>query len=70
VTNKIRSVYGPLIKDGENGLVFGAIEGNLNQFWGFVFLEGSSEKGSTRKSTGNRVTRWRIMFWGNLGVSR
>jgi hypothetical protein len=70
VTSKIRSACGPLIKDHENGLVFGSIEGNLNQFWGFGILGGSSEKGSTRKSTGNRVTRWIIMFWGNLENSR
>jgi hypothetical protein len=28
------------------------------------------EKGYTRKSTENRVTRCRNMFWGNLKVSR
>jgi hypothetical protein len=34
------------------------------------FLEGGSEKGSTRKHTGNRVARWRNNFWGNLAFLR
>jgi hypothetical protein len=38
----------------------------LEIFWGLEFLGESSEKGNTRISTGNRVTRWGIMYWGNL----
>jgi hypothetical protein len=34
------------------------------------FLECGSEKGSSRKYTEKRVTRWRILFWGNLAVLR
>jgi hypothetical protein len=40
---------------------------------GFVRLEfwrTSSEKGNTRKRTGNRVTSWSLLFWGNLGNLR
>jgi hypothetical protein len=33
-------------------------------------FKGGSEKGNTREHTGKRVTRWRNMFWGNLGKSR
>jgi hypothetical protein len=36
----------------------------LNWILEFGLLGESSEKGSTRKSTGNRVTRWEIMFLG------
>jgi hypothetical protein len=34
-------------------------------FWAGV-LRGGSEKGSTRKDTGNWVTRWRSVVWGNF----
>jgi hypothetical protein len=34
------------------------------------FLECGSEKGSSRKYTGKRVTRWRMLFWGNLAFLR
>jgi hypothetical protein len=34
----------------------------------FGFLEENSEKGRSRKSTGNRVARWITMFWGNLEI--
>jgi hypothetical protein len=37
---------------------------------GLEFLKGGSEKGSTRKHTGNRVTSWISLFWRNLEVSR
>jgi hypothetical protein len=47
-----------------------SIEGRLKDFLGIVVLEESSEKGSSRKHTENRVTRWRIMFWGNSAVLR
>jgi hypothetical protein len=33
-------------------------------------LEESFEKGSSRKTTENRVTSWRNLFWGNLTVLR
>jgi hypothetical protein len=33
-------------------------------------LKDGSEKGSTRKHTGIRVTRWRKKFWRNLTVLR
>jgi hypothetical protein len=39
-------------------------------FWGFGFLGGTSEKGSTRKYTENWVTRWTKLFWGNLAFLR
>jgi hypothetical protein len=60
VTNKIRSASGPLIKDHEKGLRLGGIEPELGTFLGLAFLEEISEKGSTRKHTEKRVTRWRI----------
>jgi hypothetical protein len=40
--------------------------GNL----GFGFLRVGSEKGNTRKHTGNRVTRWTIGFLGEFKNSR
>jgi hypothetical protein len=42
----------------------------LKEFEGLVFLGESSEKGSTRKYTGNWVTRWKELFWGNFKVLR
>jgi hypothetical protein len=42
----------------------------FESIWVWEFLEEFLEKGSTRKLTGNRVTRWRKMFGGILGVSR
>jgi hypothetical protein len=39
-------------------------------FWGIVFLGECSEKGSSRKYTGNWVARWRKVYWGNLTVLR
>jgi hypothetical protein len=33
-------------------------------------LRGGSEKGSTRKHTGKRVTRWTFLFWRNFKVLR
>jgi Leu/Phe-tRNA-protein transferase len=41
----------------ENGLIGGV----LGIFDGLVFLEESSEKGSTRKHTKKRVTRWKTL---------
>jgi hypothetical protein len=66
MTKKIRSVYGPLIRDYENWLRNGSIGRNLIGFVVWVFGGTNSEKGYTRKHTGIRVTRWHKMFWGNI----
>jgi hypothetical protein len=66
VTNKIRSAHGPLIGDYEKELRFGGIERDLIGFWVLEFGGTSSEKGNTRKSTENRVTRCGFLFWGNF----
>jgi hypothetical protein len=50
-------VGSPLIKDGENWLRNGSTGARLEYFGGLDFLEVTSEKGSTRKDTGNWVTR-------------
>jgi hypothetical protein len=42
----------------------------MKRILGLRFLRGGSEKGCRRKSTGNRVTSWRILFWGNFTVLR
>jgi hypothetical protein len=42
----------------------------LKEILGLDFLKGGSEKGSTRKDTGIRVTRWKKLFWRNLRDSR
>jgi hypothetical protein len=42
----------------------------MNLFFWTDFSKAGSEKGSTRKHTENRVTRWMKLFWGNLGDSR
>jgi hypothetical protein len=70
VTNKIRSVRRPLIKDDENWLNSGSIGRNWTEISGLGFLGGGSEKGRSRKHTGNRVTRWGFMFRGNFWKSR
>jgi hypothetical protein len=46
------------------------IEWRLEKFLGNWDLGPSSEKGSSRKHTENRVTRWRKLFWGNSAFSR
>jgi hypothetical protein len=46
---------------GNLGFLAGNGLGFLPDFW-----KGGSEKGSTRKYTGNWVTRWINLFWGNL----
>jgi hypothetical protein len=70
VRNKIRSARSPLIIGtvrnwGTMGFLAG-LELNLRS----DFLGAGSEKGSTRKSTGNWVASWRNCFRGNLGLSR
>jgi hypothetical protein len=42
----------------------------LKRFLGIWLLGESSEKGYTRKLTGNRVARCKEMVWGNLGALR
>jgi hypothetical protein len=70
VTDKIRSACGPLIMGlREVGELWADLPG-LKRFLGIEFSKGGSEKGSSRKHTGNRVTRWRIKFWRNLAFSR
>jgi hypothetical protein len=56
--------------DGEKGLKKGSIECDLEIFEVWNFWDPGSEKGSTRKHTENRVTRWIKMFWGNLAILR
>jgi hypothetical protein len=60
----------PLSWDDENGLKRWSIERDLKEFWVWIFLGESLEKGSTRKHTKNRVARWRFLFWGNFGNPR
>jgi hypothetical protein len=66
MTNKIRSVCRPLIKDRENGLRNGGFGWVLDRFLVFGFLEESSEKGSRRISTGNRVTSCTFVYLGEF----
>jgi hypothetical protein len=66
MTNKIRSGRGPLIKDDEKGLRNGGFGWVLDGFLVFGFLEESSEKGSTRISTGNRVTSCTFVYLGEF----
>jgi hypothetical protein len=70
VTNKIRSACGPLIGDCEEWLNWGPTGRKLKHFENLRFGGTNSEKGYTRKHTGNRVTRWSFMFWGNLEILR
>jgi hypothetical protein len=42
----------------------------IGKIFGLEFFKGGSEKGSSRKHTGNRVTRWRNLFWGKLEILR
>jgi hypothetical protein len=66
VTDKIRSGCGPLINGtAKNWGNFGFWSELERNFW-LDFWETSSEKGCSRKTTENRVTRWRKLFWGNL----
>jgi hypothetical protein len=57
MTNKIRSACGPLIGDYENWLIIGSIGWDWDWNFGFCGLGETSEKGSTRKDTRNRVAR-------------
>jgi hypothetical protein len=41
---------------------------DLERFEGIWVLEEFLEKGCTRKCTGNRVTRWRYLFWRNSRI--
>jgi hypothetical protein len=66
MTKKIRSAGRPLIKDGEKGLRNGGFGWVLDWFLGFGFLGESSEKGSTRISTGNRVTSCTFVYLGEF----
>jgi hypothetical protein len=43
-----------------------AVWAGLVRDFGDWISKGGSEKGSTRKHTGIRVTSWRNLFWGNL----
>jgi hypothetical protein len=70
LTNKIRSGCGPLIGDGEKRLRMGSTEGELERFLVEDFEGANSEKGCSRKTTGNRVTRWSSLFWGNFTILR
>jgi hypothetical protein len=57
MTNKIRSVGGPLIKDYEKGLGIGGLREDWKVFGIFGFWGNGSKKGYTRKTIGNRVAR-------------
>jgi hypothetical protein len=70
VTSKIRSAYGPLIRDHENRLILRSTEGILEEFEWLDFLEEISEKGCSRKYTKNRVASWSLLFWRNLAILR
>jgi hypothetical protein len=70
VTSKIRSVYGPLIMGRRERAEIGSTGGDLEKVLGNWIFGGWSEKGSTRKHTGNRVTRWIFMFWRKLAILR
>jgi hypothetical protein len=70
VTDKIRSGRRPLIMGLRNGLKLWSFGRNLKQFWEFNFWGGTSEKGSTRNRTENRVTRYIKMFGGISGGLR
>jgi hypothetical protein len=70
MTNKIRSLRRPLIRDYEIGLRLWSTEWKSKRILGFCFLGEFFQKGYTRKSIENRVTRCKEMFWGNLGALR
>jgi hypothetical protein len=42
----------------------------FEEFLGLRILGETLEKGSSREHTGNRVTRWEIMFLGEFGFLR
>jgi hypothetical protein len=46
MTNKIRSLRRPLIRDYEIGLDCGQLNGNRKEFWGFVFWGNVSRRGT------------------------
>jgi hypothetical protein len=52
-----------------NGGILGCLTGDEKIFCS-KFWECGSEKGCTRISTGNRVTRWKNCFWGNSRILR
>jgi hypothetical protein len=66
VAVKIRSGGGPLIKDHENRLKRWSIGQDWDWNFRFCGLGETSEKGSTRKDTGNRVTRYGFVFLGEF----
>jgi hypothetical protein len=68
MTRKIRSERSPLIKDYEIRLKLRSVKWELETFEVWNFLGSNSEKGCTRKDTGNRVARWGFLFWGNVGI--
>jgi hypothetical protein len=70
VTYKIRSARSPLIMGLRKEAELGGFGRNLKRFLDFWFWGVTSEKGSTRKDTGKRVTRWGFVFWRNLVDSR
>jgi hypothetical protein len=70
MTDKIRSAGSPLIKDHENWLKIRGLDKSWNVLRNFGFLGERSEKGSTRKYTENRVTRWAKMFLGEYWILR
>jgi hypothetical protein len=51
-------------------LIFGSNGRDLEIFGNWIFGRVGSEKGRWRKHTGNRVTSWRNLVWGNLRVLR
>jgi hypothetical protein len=70
VTDKIRSLRSPLIMGRRERAKNWVKWRNLKRILGNWIFGGISEKGSTRKRTENRVTRWSLMFWGNSAVLR
>jgi hypothetical protein len=68
VTNKIRSLRSPLIKDGENGLIIGSVEGVWKVFGELGFFEAGQRRGAHVRipKIGSRVGLF--MFGGIWGV--
>jgi hypothetical protein len=70
VTDKIRSLCGPLIMGRREKAEIEVTDWDLEHFGDLVLRRTNSEKGSTRKHTGNWVTSWTNVFWRNSGISR
>jgi hypothetical protein len=70
VAVKIRSVCGPLRMGRREMAKIRSIGWDLERFLVNWVFGGISEKGSRRKHTGNRVTSWSLLYWGNSGVLR